>query len=316
MLRRPFLKLLPYAAVFAGCTKAVKADVMEQLREMAKSRDLVLLTSRMDAFNLDMTSAGPLELWENSDSIQIPLAISPDGGTVVWFPLSSLPAPPTFRSRPIVAMWNGEQKTYLQYHGTYAQTLCVSSLGDRVFLLVRSTDIPNMRLVQISAHKGESVVDLSGFSPELDLSKAENLSTSGDGQRVAIGFRDYVVAKDLASGQALVQRPGRFPKLSPDGRRIAFVTPDQRMTVHDLDSGREQYFLESRTTYGVGGWSPDGRFIIAGSRPFARLTKRLTIVDSSTGAFVELYGLSEGDFGSRFAWIRRHLLSAEGKKSR
>jgi len=59
------------------------------------------------------------------------------------------------------------------------------------------------------------------------------------------------------------------------------------------------------TTYGIGVWSPDSRFVMAGSRPHLAFYKKLVIVDTVTDQLAPLFDLGEGDFGSQHRWVNR-----------
>lgn len=60
---------------------------------------------------------------------------------------------------------------------------------------------------------------------------------------------------------------------------------------------------------GVGGWSPDGRFLLAGAwTTVLAFEKRQIIVDTTTGEYAVLGKLGEGDYGCEFAWVSVNLL--------
>jgi hypothetical protein len=59
---------------------------------------------------------------------------------------------------------------------------------------------------------------------------------------------------------------------------------------------------------GLGGWSPDGRFLLAGAwtKRFA-LEKRQVVFDTVTSQYAEIGKLGDGDYGDGFAWISAKL---------
>jgi hypothetical protein len=144
------------------------------------------------------------------------------------------------------------------------------------------------------------------------MAGVEALTITSDGSRVAIGFRTSLTVLDVASGKDLLVANGRWPVLSPDGRAVAYVD-HHRLVIRDLDTGVQRYPMKGWLTYGVGGWSPDGKFLLAGSWVALSPSKRLVIVDPRVGGFIELSRLGEGDYGNRCAWISKQLVSATDK---
>lgn len=102
---------------------------------------------------------------------------------------------------------------------------------------------------------------------------------------------------------------GRFPRLSPDGKRIAFVDDDKLM-IHSFADTSTIQLLKGKRVKGLGGWSPDSRFLLASAwtTEFA-LEKRQTIVDTATGESAVIGKLGEGDYGLYYVWASSKLLT-------
>ncbi len=101
---------------------------------------------------------------------------------------------------------------------------------------------------------------------------------------------------------------GRFPRLSPDGKRIAFVDNDKLM-IYSFTEGSTIQLMKGKRVKGLGGWSPDSRFLLASAwtTEFA-LAKRQTIVDTTTGEYAVIGSLVEGDYGLYYVWASSRLL--------
>jgi hypothetical protein len=81
--------------------------------------------------------------------------------------------------------------------------------------------------------------------------------------------------------------------------------------VTDLAARTSRHLLTAAwTTYGVGSWSPDGQFILAGVRAALGFFIYIAAVHDTTGDVTEIKRLDEGDFGQHCAWIKRSLLSS------
>ena len=126
---------------------------------------------------------------------------------------------------------------------------------------------------------------------------------SGRATAVAIDPNDL-------SGNTVYAGPGRFPSLSPDGRRLAFVNRE-RLSVRSLVDGTTVELLAGTRVMGAGAWSPNGRFIVAGAwTKLLALEKRQIIIDTTTDSYAVIGKLGEGDYGEHFIWISRKLLTA------
>jgi len=71
-----------------------------------------------------------------------------------------------------------------------------------------------------------------------------------------------------------------------------------------------QQMHKAKRVKGVGGWSPDGRFLLAGAwiRPMLLASeKRQIIMDAKTGEYTIIGNLSEGDYGDQYEWVSTKL---------
>ncbi len=120
---------------------------------------------------------------------------------------------------------------------------------------------------------------------------------SRDGARVVVGFSGRLYLLERLTGAVRTLRTGSGPldpRLSPDGRRLAYVR-DHDLHVLDLASGEERRLTEGGSAAVAHGlaefvaqeemgrfegywWSPDGRFL-AFEEADARDVERLAIVD-------------------------------------
>lgn len=103
--------------------------------------------------------------------------------------------------------------------------------------------------------------------------------------------------------------PGRFPRLSQDGARLAYLDND-RLMIRSFADGSTIQMIKGTRVKGLGGWSPDGHFLLAGAWTGSmRLAwdKRQIAVDTRTDKYAVIDKLGEGDFGDQFAWVSLQL---------
>ena len=89
----------------------------------------------------------------------------------------------------------------------------------------------------------------------------------------------------LAGKDSKARLPVGSPHWSPDGGRIAFLRDDSdsHLTVRDVASGSERDF---GVIFDAGEWSPDGRFLVAGTyteNPPTTFDSRPTLFSAATG---------------------------------
>lgn len=136
------------------------------------------------------------------------------------------------------------------------------------------------------------------------------LSVSATGSLVALENIDteQIQVLEIPSGKSVYTGQGSFTRLSPDGKRLAFVK-DGMIWIYSFTDGSTVKLLKGNRVKGIGGWSPDGRFLLAGAwTTLLALEKRQIIVDTTTGKFAVIDKLGEGNYGVTFAWVSTKLL--------
>ena len=240
------------------------------------------------------------------------LAISPNGTAIAWC-LQPYP----YRGEKISfltvkSLKAGEQPVWVEGR-IAAGRLGLSSDANIIVALARPLD-PHQsgpfELLAIDRRAGVVVHNLTPFVTPFEAgNNVEDISVSGDGTLVAIGKREQIQVLEIPDGKTIYAGPGRFPRLSPDGRRLAFVEKE-KLGIHSFADGSTVQLLKGKRVKGVGGWSPDGRFLLAGAWTTAlALEKRQIIVDTTTGEYAVIGKLGEGDYGNQFAWISVKLLA-------
>ena len=171
--------------------------------------------------------------------------------------------------------------------------------------------VPNIRWQLLAIERGPEIIvhDLTKFIDRFEVGiRVEDISVSGSGTLTALGTSEQIQVIEIPSGRNVYEISGRFPRLSPDGKRIAFVDDDKLM-IHSFADGSTNQLFKGKEVKGLGGWSPDGRFLLASAWiTESVLAKRQTIVDTMTGEYAVIGSLVEGDYGLYYVWASSKLL--------
>jgi|GEM_PF-1200669 len=127
-------------------------------------------------------------------------------------------------------------------------------------------------------------------------------------------FQLYRQACGAATPSRVIQEPmeAAEPALSPDGRRVAFIShaggrPD--LYVVDLDSGKLQRLSDDAAMEAAPVWSPDGKRLVYQS--YADGTPKLYLIDASGGTPRRLTRGQGEENGGVFSPDGRYLVYAE-----
>lgn len=164
------------------------------------------------------------------------------------------------------------------------------------------------RLLILDLGPGLAVRDLTPSVTAFPMASLRHMSVSGSGKFLALGSDEKIQVLEIPSGNSLYAGDGWIPRLSPDGKRLAFIA-GERLYTRSLLDGSTIELLPHIRAMGVGGWSPDGRFLLAGAwtRRFAS-EKRQIILDTTTGHYGVIGTLGEGDYGEKAQWVAVQLM--------
>jgi len=243
-------------------------------------------------------------------------AISPDGRSMCWAECCPEAAKGDFRSRSLsIRIADRGVQQISRKDLAFSTILAISNDGRIVIIGGSPLTEPRKRGVFALAIQSGVKDDLdmtTGFGIEWE---AESGNTSGSGAVVALGSESQVEVFEISPRRTIYRGAGRFPRLSPDGTRVAFVR-NERLFIRLLTTGRDYEPIPETRVVGVGEWSPDGRFLSAGAwtRRFA-FEKRVIIVEAATGRYAEVGTLGDGDWGAKTGWVSTKLLDSVVKPS-
>jgi hypothetical protein len=237
-------------------------------------------------------------------------AISPDGRAMCWQACCSAAQKGDYRARSLqVRTEDGGVRQVFREGQAFLAVFAISD-GAGIVVARTSSLMPSgrRRLVALDLRLGGAEDHDLAASLHVEW-EAESGSTSGSGSLAALGSRDQIRVLELPSGRTVYGGAGRFPRLSPDGTQLAFVL-NERLFIRSLASETEREPLRKTRVMGVGGWSPDGRFLAAGAwtRRFA-FEKRAIILDTTTGLCAQAGTLGDGDWGLKAGWVSTKLLA-------
>ena len=306
--------------VFIGALMMIGATIMTS----ASDKKIIESVKAMER-ELGLKITDPHELSQRvRRTQQIPVeydffmpVVSPDGTTIAW---SSYPH-----------LYNGEGETFpflkmesvkegvqlIQVPGRVVRSFAVSSGAQVIVAIACPLNSPPTRpreLIAIDRRSGV-VHDLTPFVTKFELlpdAMSENyvnhISVSGTGSLVALGTYHQIQVLEIPSGKTVYAGPGFLPQLSPDGKRLAFVH-EGAIRIYSFADGSTVELLKGKRVKGIGGWSPDGRFLLAGAwTKLLALDKRQIIVDTKTGEYAVIGTLGDGDSGHLYTWVGVKLL--------
>jgi hypothetical protein len=238
-------------------------------------------------------------------------SVSADGTWVAWVPLSSLPYP-VGGGHPLILFADDPLSTRtLRFKGLCPSQVAISSKASHVALVAVLDKAGTLRLLVLKPATDEVENDVTELVTKFSLAQVYRFQISANGTRLAVASRESFVVIDLPSRKILLEQDGHYPSLSPQGDVIAFLDKREDLVVTTLSTGTRRS-IRNRwwNTVGVGGWSPDGRFLLAGVRAPLPFYVYLVAIECSTEEFVEMMRLEmEGDRGETCVFIKRRLLS-------
>lgn len=269
-------------------------------RDNGDHTDLIGLTS-------DGTPAGKVVLRDRPYSI----AVSPDANGLAWDNWSARAKPDGGGSalRVKVATSQGALIS-LPFDPWFGGPLAVSSNGEHV-VLVRGVirPKPSFELIIADGNTGRVEQDLTGLITKFSLPQVIRIAISGSGDRLVVGSSEWFTVIDPKSRNPVVyEAPGRDVSLSPNGQFLAFVDEENRAILVDLSTRSHRTLLErSRKVSGIGAWSPDGQYLLAGLEGW--LSRRLVAIEAKTNQVIDMMTL--GDVGgSKCVWVNKGFLSS------
>jgi len=90
----------------------------------------------------------------------------------------------------------------------------------------------------------------------LKVNSLEAISLPESGSAAALGTEDDIQVIEMPSGTTIFATQGRFPRISPDGKRLAFIQDENKLMIHSFVDGATQQLLK-RKRVGAGALTGD-----------------------------------------------------------
>lgn len=302
MNRRTFINCIELYATNTISCMAGRRDMEREVQRWEEHSGLTVLNMSLTAFKIGGIEVGRLIL---PDCCRTDPAVSPDGENVAWIPASQSSVPS--KDGSTIQLWNGRDPIWsLPYEGRYARILAIAAHGKRAAVVARKGSLDRLILVDVN-RQDDITTSLSAFDP----ADVERLCFSASGQQLVVGSRTSFVLIDLGSPRVTFKSYGRFPAIAPDGNSLAFVNSDEQLVCFNLKSSSIRVLQQEWRMCGVGAWSPDSRYLLAGKRVPWSFWNRLIVIDPAEDDSVESIKLGEGDYGNRCVWISSRFISKE-----
>ncbi len=295
--RRAFLAtLIAPVGVWAGSD----SDISTAVKAMEARDGLTLLTHEDVLFHRWFGARnefpGVVKSWP---------AVAPDGLSICW---QDQPPYPEVPSLSVNSVKDGMKTLH-----TESRPPSILGISSGPGIMIGGDGRNNSRgpwkLLALDLRSGTVVHDLTQSVTQFSPSELYEVSVCGDGTLAAICSLKRVQVLEVSAGSTVYSGAGWMPRLSPDGKRLAFVNED-RLYIRSMAEGTVAEMLSGTKVKGIGGWSPDGRFLLAGAwTKRVALEKRQIVLDTSTGQFAVIGTLGEGDYGAYPRWISQKLMT-------
>lgn len=299
MTRRTFAGSLSGITALCACQSSRPA-LHTELQTLESSWHVgILNAANLSAFSASGRQLGILKL---QGCCFFSPAVASGGNWVTWFPSAQSLETRSTRNN-FVLLTDGSRINDINIGDGKGILSSVSSNGDQV--LVLSTG-PRLRVFDRTRINTQGVLNVS--QNRIALSEIEWLQISASGTLATIGTRKRFIIVELSTSRVLWDAPGRCAVLSPDEQAVAFTRNGELMIYFLHLETAARAVLSGCSISGVGGWSPDGRFLLAGRMPFIEDRQMLIAIDVATGSYTDIVGIGSSD-ASKYVWIKKRLLS-------
>ena len=224
------------------------------------------------------------------------LAVSPYAERVAWLVLD----------QAMVSTFDGNvSANALLPVGNGYSNLAINAKATR--MVVKATRNYHCRVLLLQ--QDEMILDLTDLLGRIKPETIEDLQFDADGKLLRISTRDAISVLELKSRSTIFECRGSSSSMDPNGRQLAFLE-GHRLILRNLQDGKSRHLNLDGRVWGVGAWSPDSQFLLAGTTGQFEFERRVTLIDVSRARRVQLdINLDEGDYGNRCRWIKRALIS-------
>lgn len=239
------------------------------------------------------------------------ISVSPDCGWIAWTARGSQPPPLGAGDGQIFFTGAHSRIKSVGLRGCYPEQISLSSGAVYLALTTVGSVRSDARLIVLNPATGELERDVTGLMTRFRIADIDRLRISANGQSLIVGTREFFVVLDVPSRRVLFESPGQFPCFPPTADSVAFINKERELVSASLVTRATTKLMEGWwTTLGLGSWSPDGAFLLAGIRGRLSFFVKLVAIDCATGEFADIVPrLQEGDLGEQSAWVQRGLLA-------
>ena len=314
MTRRCLTQLLiSGVAGVGGCAPKGRPEVFAKVQEMSEKDELAIVGGwrAVGPGNLLVPEARTVTGDEVGKLILTPrplgFSVAPDGGCVAWTTHRAVGG----TDEPSIFFTDDRGSSRrVSCKGHFGRT-AISSRAERIAVIGALGEDINPRLMVLNQATGKVEHDVTEFITRFPVAHIGRLQISANGNRLAVASSKSFAVVDLPSRKLLLEGDGQFSSLSPQGEMLACLDNGGELVLTSLATRTGRTISNAwGNVIGVGGWSPDGRFLFAGASPFLTFRKSLLAIDTATGQFARIMRLEmEGDHGETCLWIKRQLLS-------
>jgi hypothetical protein len=302
MNRRRFVHAAGLAPLLLTGCGGDSSEAKSRLRQMAERDDLVILGLGNQAVTWNGAYAGSVAF--GGVCCRAPVSVAADARCMAWIPWV-VSGEGSNREEAALAVRTvpASKKISLQFKLAEQEnaTLSISAGAQTVAIFAAN------KLELFDSKSGEPKESLTEIIQTNNRSQPERMQLSADASRLVIGYQNAITVVGIPEREILFSGEGRFPSISPDGRRAVYCR-GRRMVLLTLPSRSAELDLGAQVL-GIGTWSPDGNMVLAGLRSRFRISATLSAVDWRQRRAAGIEQLSLEDWGERSCWISRSLVA-------
>jgi len=196
----------------------------------------------------------------------------------------------------------GKEKWHLPIH-FHIGNLAISATGDKVGLQGKE----GLAYVSVSSNEVQ-IIDPAADDPH---STSHRIAWSPSGDRIVYERDGKILVLDLASKQSKQLAAGFDPSWSPDGRWVAFRSPEGSGVLMSPSGNESKVVLPGKKLSGALRWSPDSEYLLCSesdaaflpARLLTEMTSQLVIYRVRDGAQYVIVSAIPVGVGEAFEWI-------------
>ena len=161
---------------------------------------------------------------------------------------------------PAVLLCDRAGKVLQQITGVRNLKLVAASPNERWIAFIGENQVSGFVGLQLLPLPSTNAAPAIGIAPE-HATLTDDISWRADSQALAFSKNGMVQVFDLKTRATQILDEGTAPAYSPDGKWVAYLSSDSRLTLRELSNGRKTRPSQARASLSAALWSPDSNWL-------------------------------------------------------